>query len=122
MSTTFTVLDAVVVFPAASLAEYVIVYVPRTLVSTVPDTVTVSPPSDVAPASVYVEPSSTVAGLSPLIVITGNTESTGASFVSISEIMYAASAAKSFSIIESSRDRRAITSSQLFVKIKFFKA
>ena len=47
------------------------------LVSTVPDEVTVSPPSEVAPASVYDEPSSTIAGLSPRIVITGKTVSGG---------------------------------------------
>ena len=38
---------------------------------------TISPPSEVAPASTYVPPSSTVAGLSPLMVITGNTVSGG---------------------------------------------
>ena len=54
-----------------------IVYVPTVFVSTVPDDVTVSPPSEVAPASVYVSPSSTVAGLSPRIVITGKTVSGG---------------------------------------------
>ena len=48
-------------------------YVPTVLVSTVPDEDTVSPPSEVAPASVYTPPSSTVAGLSPRIVITGKT-------------------------------------------------
>ena len=51
VSTTLTVLVAVEVFPAVSVAEYVIVYVPRVFVSTVPDTDTVSPPSEVAPAS-----------------------------------------------------------------------
>ena len=50
-------------------------YVPRVLGSTDPDEETVSPPSEVAPASVYVEPNSTVAGLSPRIVITGKTVS-----------------------------------------------
>ena len=68
---------AVEVLPAASAAVYVIVYDPIVLVSTVPDEVTVSPPSEVAPASTYVPPSSTVAGLSPLMVITGNTVSGG---------------------------------------------
>ena len=60
--------------PAASVAVYVIVYVPIVLGSTVPDEVTViSTPWSraVAPASVYVEPNSTVAGLSPSIFITG---------------------------------------------------
>ena len=47
------------------------------LVSTVPDEVTVSPPSEVAPASVYDEPSSTSTGLLPSIVITGKTVSGG---------------------------------------------
>ena len=51
VSTTLTVLVAVEVFPAVSVAEYVIVYVPTVFVSTVPDTDTVSPPSEVAPAS-----------------------------------------------------------------------
>ena len=51
-------------------------YDPIVLVSTVPDEVTVSPPSEVAPASTYVPPSSTVAGLSPVIVITGAVVST----------------------------------------------
>ena len=52
-------------------------YVPRVLGSTDPDEETVSPPSEVAPASVYVEPSSTVAGLSPRIVMTGKAVSGG---------------------------------------------
>ena len=42
VSTTFMVLVAVVVFPAASVAEYVIVYVPVTEVFTEPVVVTVS--------------------------------------------------------------------------------
>ena len=70
-STTLTALAAVPVFPAASVAVYVMVYVPTVLVSTVPVDVTVSPPSAVAPASAYVDPFSTVAGLSPFSVITG---------------------------------------------------
>ena len=52
VSTTFTVLVAVPVLPEASVAEYVIVYVPTVEVSTAPEVVTVSPPSAVAPASV----------------------------------------------------------------------
>ena len=51
-----------------------IVYEPTVLVSTVPDEVTTADPElsvAVAPASVYAVPSSTVAGLSPSIVITG---------------------------------------------------
>jgi len=52
VSTTFTVLDAVPVLPESSVALYVIVYVPNTSVSTVPEVVTVSPPSAVAPPSV----------------------------------------------------------------------
>ena len=55
-------------------------YSPGTPVSTVPEEVTVglssSPSTAVAPASVYVEPASTVAGLSPVIVITGAVSST----------------------------------------------
>ena len=52
-------------------------YVPIVFVSTEPDEDTVSPPSEVAPASVYDEPSSTVAGLSPRIVMIGKTVSGG---------------------------------------------
>ena len=37
---------------------------------------TVSPPSAVAPASIYKEPTTTVAGLSPLMVIAGAVVST----------------------------------------------
>ena len=44
--------------------------------STLEVELTVSPPSAVAPASVYVAPSSTVAGLSPVTVITGAVVST----------------------------------------------
>ena len=51
------------------------IYVPTVVVSTVPEVVTVSPPSEVAPASVYIAPSSTVTGLSPSTVITGAVES-----------------------------------------------
>ena len=46
------------------------VYVPATDVFTVPDTVTVSPPSEVAPASVQAEPCSTVS-VPDVTVITG---------------------------------------------------
>ena len=49
---------------------------PTVVVSTVPVDVTVSPPSAVAPASVYVDPFSTVAGLCPFIVISGAVVST----------------------------------------------
>ena len=37
VSTTFTVLVAVAVLPSRSVAEYVMVYVPTVLVSTVPE-------------------------------------------------------------------------------------
>ena len=47
------------------------VYAPTTEVFTVPLEVTVSPPSAVAPASVYEPPTRTVAGLAPVTVITG---------------------------------------------------
>ena len=63
MSTTVTVLVSVALFPEASEAEYVSVYVPTVSVSTVPVVVTsISPDTSeaVAPASVYVPPSSTV--------------------------------------------------------------
>ena len=76
VSTTFIVLVAVPVFFSVSVAVYVIVYVPTLVVSTVPVDVTVSPPSAVAPASVYVDPFSTVAGLFPFSVITGAVVST----------------------------------------------
>ena len=75
VSTTFTVLVAEAELPLLSVAEYEIVYEPTVFVSTVPEDVTgVSPwnkSKAVAPASVYEEPNSTVAGLSPAIVITG---------------------------------------------------
>ena len=78
VSTTLTVLVAVAVLPLASVAVYVTVYVPTVSVSTVPAevTVTVSKSDAVAPASVYVAPSSTVAGLSPVTVTTGAVVST----------------------------------------------
>ena len=75
VSTTFTVLVAVPVLPEASEALYVIVYVPTVEVSTVPLDVTV-PSVVVAPASVYVVPSSTLAGLVPVTVTTGSIVST----------------------------------------------
>ena len=52
VSTTFTVLVAVPIFPTASVAVYVNVYSPTVVVVTVPIVVTSSPPSEVAPASV----------------------------------------------------------------------
>ena len=55
-------------------------YAPTVDVSTVPLEVTTDPSSAYAPASVYVLPSSTVAGLSPLIVITGGVVSGGAEY------------------------------------------
>ena len=77
VSVTFTVLvTSEAALPEASVTEYVIVYSPNIDVVTVPELVTVSPLSAVAPASVYVLPSSTVAGLSPLRVITGGISST----------------------------------------------
>ena len=73
VSTTLTVLVAVPVLPAASVAEYVIVYDPATFVSRPPKSVvTVSPPSASAPASTYVSPSSIVTGFAPKTVITGD--------------------------------------------------
>ena len=79
VSTTFTVLESVAVFPDESVDVYVIVYTPSVSGSTVPvETTSTSPERSVAvaPASVYEEPSSTVAGLSPAIVITGAVVST----------------------------------------------
>ena len=55
VSTTFTVLEAVPVFPDASVAKYVSVYVPTASVLTVPCVVTETSPERslaVAPASV----------------------------------------------------------------------
>ena len=76
VSVTFTVLvTSEAALPEASVTEYVIVYSPNIDVVTVPELVTVSPLSAVAPASVYVLPSSTVAGLSPLRLITGGISS-----------------------------------------------
>ena len=74
VSVTLTVLVAVPVFPEASVAEYVSVYAPTVFTSTVPEVTTVTGPDKsvaVAPASVYVSPNSTVAGLSPYTVNTG---------------------------------------------------
>ena len=51
VSTTFTVLVAVPTLPEASVAVYVNVYEPTVLVSTLPDTTTVSPVSASAPGS-----------------------------------------------------------------------
>ena len=77
MSTTFTTLEAVAVFPSKSVAEYDTVYDPTALVSTSLELVTgVSPwnsSNAVAPWSTYVSPNSTVTGLLPIIVITGGT-------------------------------------------------
>ena len=74
------------------------------LVSTVPEVDIVSPPSEVAPASVYDEPNSTVAGLSPSIVIIGKTVSGG---VVVSSVMPSAiitpANIRSCSMIESSK-------------------
>ena len=79
-------------------------YVPTVSVSTEPDEDTVSPPSEVAPASVYVEPSSTVAGLSPWIVMIGKIVSGG---VAVSSEILSATITpanmSSCSIIESSK-------------------
>ena len=80
-------------------------YVPTLFVSTEPDEVTVSPPSEVAPASVYDEPSSTVAGLSPRIVMTGKTVSGGVDESSVTLSSITTPRATSIaSIIEISKD------------------
>ena len=79
VSTTFTVLVAVPELPDASVEVYVITYDPTVVVSTVPLATAVTAPEAsvaVAPASVYVPPSSTVAGLSPVTVTTGAVVST----------------------------------------------
>ena len=79
---------------------------PTVLVSTVPEEVTVSPPSAVAPASEYDEPNSTVAGLSPSIVITGKTVSGGVGDSSdILSIITIPRAASITSMIESSASK-----------------
>ena len=51
-------------------------YVPTTEASTLPEVETDSPPLEVAPASEYTEPFSTVAGFAPVIVIIGAVVST----------------------------------------------
>ena len=71
VSTTVTVLVAVAVLPAASVAVYIMVYVPGVFVSTVPDTLTVSPPLEVAPASVQVDPCSTTSVPAKTVIIGG---------------------------------------------------
>ena len=79
VSTTLTVLEAVPVLPDASVDVYVSVYDPRASVSTDPEVITLTLPDKslaVAPASVYVEPSSTVTGLAPFTVTTGAVVST----------------------------------------------
>ena len=79
VSTTLTVLVAVPALPEASVEVYVITYDPTVVVSTVPLATAVTAPEAsvaVAPASVYVPPSSTVAGLSPVTVTTGAVVST----------------------------------------------
>ena len=78
-SVTFTVLVAVPTFPEASVDVYVIVYAPSVFVFTSPVVTTTTVPEAsvaVAPASVYVPPNSTVAGLSPVTVTTGAVVST----------------------------------------------
>ena len=69
---------------------------PTVLVSTVPDevTVTVSRSSAVAPASEYDEPNSTVAGLSPVTVITGAIVSTTFTVLVAVAVLPAASVAE----------------------------
>ena len=75
VSTTLTVLVVEPTLPQSSIAVYVIVYEPTELESTEPLITTCSPVSAVAPASMYTLPSSTVAGLLPLRLITGEVES-----------------------------------------------
>ena len=75
-ATTFTSLTAVALFNAASIAEYATVYVPIVNGSTLFEVVVaVTTPSTlssaVAPASVYVPPTTIVVGVPPVIVITG---------------------------------------------------
>ena len=79
VSVTLTVLVAVPALSEASVAVYVNVYSPTVSVSTVPEvTTSISPDKSVAvaPASVYVSPSSVVAGLSPVTVTSGAVVST----------------------------------------------
>ena len=79
VSVTLTTLVSVELFPEASVAVYVKVYSPNVSASTVPVVTTSIVPDAsvaVAPASVYVSPNSTVAGLSPATVSTGATVST----------------------------------------------
>ena len=72
------------------------VYDPSVLVSTVPDEVTETVPEAsvaVAPASVYAVPSSTVAGLSPVTVMTGAVVSTTLTVLVAEELLPDASVA-----------------------------
>ena len=73
-------------------------------------TETVSPVSAVAPASTYVPPNSTVAGLSPLRVMTGATESLFSSPKTLSKTIAPAPAARTCS----SRDNSAAISASLW--------
>ena len=71
-------------------------YDPSVFVSTVPEEVTETVPEAsvaVAPASEYVEPSSTVAGLSPITVTTGAVVSTTSTVLVAEELLPAASVA-----------------------------
>ena len=99
VSTTFTVLVVVPIFPQSSIAVYVSVYVPTALVLTDPLTETSSPVSAVAPASKYTSPSSTTVGLLPFKVITGGVESLSSSPKRLSRTTPVAPTAKIFSII-----------------------
>ena len=71
VSTTLTVRAAVASLPAASVAVYVSTYAPTLPLSTAPVVTTFSPPSAVAPSSVYGVPSSIVTGVVPASVTTG---------------------------------------------------
>ena len=92
-------------------------YDPTVLVSTDPEDVTSVTPwkssKAVAPSSTYVEPSSTVAGLSPLIVITGGTLSLYPSSVKADTAPRPAIAKSAFCIADNS----AVTSASLLLKV-----
>ena len=92
-----TVLVAIPALPESSVEVYVSVYEPTVSVSTVPDVTTVTGPDTsvaVAPASVYVAPNSTVAGLSPVTTTSGAVVSTTLTVLVAVEVFPAASVAE----------------------------
>ena len=110
--------------PDKSVAVYVTVYSPTVDVSTLLLDVTFVKPwkaSDaVAPASEYVVPSSTVAGLSPLIVITGGTSSLYPSSVMAEIVPTPRATAKAFCTADNSAVIAASLLDKLLVTVGFW--